>query len=776
MEGNKSFTRRYEALFKSRITKIKEGGNSDRKLNEGGCNETGCQQKESLAFEQELEQKLGKKCAGDEKAVHIVTEDDRLRGYQQEAVRKILSAWGAENRNVMLQMPTGTGKTRLFVALISALTESGAENFGLKGEPRFLIVTHREELVEQISDTLISHYHLEHIILGVNNIVTQTRLEHVVKNGSGLITKTCLESGVRNGSRSITQTSLESAAHSGIRRITKKRLENVVKNGTERLAQIVSNGCGSVGTNENEFENICVSSIQYLARQLKNETSEIGDLDFDFIIIDEAHHSLAESYMLLWRSYPDAYKLGVTATPYRLKGRGFTGLYGKLIESLKVSDFIKQGYLADYRFFTVSGRQAALQKVNRLTKVNAGGDYQTKDLQEIYAKSDEIEFLYDCYKEHAAGRKGIIYAVNLLHAEIIAGYFANRGVSIANIDSKTAKGKRRELIEKFRNGDLQILVNVELFGEGFDCPAIEFAMLARPTKSLAMYLQQVGRALRPMSNGSKVVILDCVGMYNRFGLPEEERKWKYFFERERKEMGEFAKPLGLDADFDGMVEIDTPRVAAAKKAVLVKAKAELEVYCTKGGYFGIRNGLGEIVEKPFYVELKKMKGDWFQGRDEAGNAVIFDKSGAVVFRKRNCYVVPGTDGRFFVGMASNDGTRFEIGPFDQRMCIEPKFIEPFVVKYRSGYCRYGSLTMYYQRDNYVAMSSFRLSLDSRFFLKTALMPRRGVVLLDFDKKPYTVSNDGSITAMQLSDDEVKKVLKASSAWGKKELALMGRAF
>lgn len=760
MKGNKSFTRRYEALFKSRITKIKEGGNSDHELNEGGCNEAGCQQKESLALGQELEQILGKKCAGDEKAVHIVTEDGRLRGYQQEAVRRILSAWGAGNRNVMLQMPTGTGKTRLFVALINALTETGAETFGLKSEPRFLIVTHREELVEQISDTLISHYHLEHRILGGNKSITQDCLKYVVKNGSGPITQTCLEHGEQGGSRLKTKT----------------RFEHVVNDENERLTQTVSKECGSAITNGDKYENICVSSIQYLARRLKNRTSEVEDFGFDFIIIDEAHHSLAESYMLLWRSYPDAYKLGVTATPYRLKGQGFTGLYSKLIESLKVSDFIEQGYLADYHFFTVSGRQAALQKVNRLTRVNVGGDYQTKDLQEIYARSEEMEFLYYCYKEHAEGRKGIIYAVNRLHAEMISGYFADRGVSIANIDSKTAKGRRKELLYKFRHGELQILVNVELFGEGFDCPAIEFAMLARPTKSLAMYLQQVGRALRPTGNGIRVTILDCVGMYNRFGLPEEERKWKCFFERERKEKGEFAKPLGLDIDSDGMVEIDTPRVAAAKEAVLMRAKAELEVYCTKGGYFGIRNGLGEIVEKPFYVELKKMKGGWFQGRDEAGNTVIFNKSGVVVFRKRNCEVVPDADGRFFVGMASNDGTQFEIGPFDQRMCIEPKFIEPFVVKYRSGYCSYGSLTMYYQRDNYVAMSSFRLSLDSRFFIKTALMPRRGVVLLDFDKKPYTVSSDGSITAIQLSDDEVKKVLKASSAWGKKELALMGREF
>lgn len=259
---------------------------------------------------------------------------------------------------------------------------------------------------------------------------------------------------------------------------------------------------------EGELETtIYVSSIQYLSRQLKvgeKCVARIGELKkFDFIIIDEAYHSLADSYRHLWGTYPEAYKLGVIATPYGLNGDGFSPLYDTLITNYTISQYIEQGHLADYMYFTVNCRQSALQNVNRLTRMSVGGDYQTKDLQEIYANNEEIAFLYDCYKQHSLGKRGFIYAVSQLHAEMIAAYFSEKRVSIANIDSKTASARCKELIAQFRSGDLQILVNVELLGEGFDCPAIEFAMLARPTKSLAMYLQQVGRALRPMPSANE---------------------------------------------------------------------------------------------------------------------------------------------------------------------------------------------------------------------------------------------------------------------------------
>lgn len=699
----KNFTERYGALFQKRVASQRlqqpklEDTHSEQFQYECRPVQTKLlPQKDGVLYRKKNEEDLEK----------VVCEDGRLREYQQSAVKKILQSWENYNQSVMLQMPTGTGKTRLFVALINFLTVTKAEAFKIKGKPKFLIITHREELVGQISDTLISHYHLRHRILGKDKTITEN-------------------TDVENPSQEA-----------------------------------------------DKMDSIYVSSIQYLSRQLKNKTSEIHNLHFDFIIIDEAHHSLADSYVLLWKSYPQAYKLGVTATPYRLKGQGFTGLYDTLIESMKVLEFIEQGYLADYRFFTVSSKQAALQKVNRLTKFNAGGDYLVKDLQEIYANNQEIAFLYDCYKEHAEGKKGIIYAVNQLHAEMIAEYFSLKGVNIANIDSKTAKGRRRELIEQFRNGDLQVLVNVELFGEGFDCPVIEFALLARPTKSLAMYLQQVGRALRPTSNGNKVVILDCVGLYNRFGLPEKERNWEYFFSRQKKRRGEFSGNLGVDEDSEGMVEIDTPRTVALKDEILARKQAELEVYHTDDNSWGIRNSLGQTVVKSLYKELHKTKEGWFYGKDAKGNTVLFDTKANMVFKRKGCEIKLSKDHRFMLCMTSADGIRYEIGPFDKRMCIEPKYLDTFEVEYPTAYNTYDCLIMYYQRDNYVAMSSFRLSMETMFFRKTATLPR-GIILLDFDLVTYTLYN-GKIKPIGITKRELDKVMQASAAWGKKERALMGK--
>ena len=142
--------------------------------------------------------------------------------------------------------------------------------------------------------------------------------------------------------------------------------------------------------------------------------------------------------------------------------------------------------------------------------------------------------LYDSYAKNALGKKGIIYSISKEHSEHICSQFRSRGVAIENIDSKTPAKVRETVIKAFKNGEIDIIVNVDIFSEGFDCPDIEFIQLARPTKSLVKYIQQVGRGLR--KNGDKrCIILDNVGMYSQFGLPDEERDWESFFYGEEKE-------------------------------------------------------------------------------------------------------------------------------------------------------------------------------------------------------------------------------------------------
>ena len=124
---------------------------------------------------------------------------------------------------------------------------------------------------------------------------------------------------------------------------------------------------------------------------------------------------------------------------------------------------------------------------------------------------------------------GVLAHFNIAHANHICQEYEHAGYKAVSIDSKTPAAERKELVDKFKKSEIDIIVNVDIFSEGFDCPDIEFIQLARPTRSLVKYLQQVGRGLRPTENKQNCVILDNVGMYSRFGLPDARRYWNHHF-------------------------------------------------------------------------------------------------------------------------------------------------------------------------------------------------------------------------------------------------------
>ena len=374
---------------------------------------------------------------------HIESDDTGLRPYQQEMKHEIYSLWNDVD-SVMLQMPTGTGKTIVFCSIVSDIF-----NWCIKHSPRshILIVAHRKELIEQASNKLDAR-HISH--------------------------------GIIQGSR------------------------------TQFLNRTVQ-----------------VASIQTF--MAKRTYDNVRKLPFDFIIIDEAHHSMAPSYTKLWEMYPNSKKLGVTATPWRMNHSGFTGLFDKLVQSKPIRWFIENGYLANYDYYSVQENSDIQRKVNSIDKVGADGDYLVSELSEFFDTGHIRAELFKSYAQFAKGRRGIIYAIDRRHAANIRDLYASNGVSIGMIDGTTPKDERDSMIDDFRRGCLQVIVNVNIFSEGFDCPDIEFVQLARPTKSLAMFLQQIGRALRPSKNKEKAVILDNVGLYNRFGTPEANRQWRHHF-------------------------------------------------------------------------------------------------------------------------------------------------------------------------------------------------------------------------------------------------------
>lgn len=378
-----------------------------------------------------------------EKYSDICRVDSTLRPYQQIAKENIFTEWD-EHDSVMLQMPTGTGKTRLFTSLIADINQFSIQR---KEAVKIIIIAHRTELIDQIDESL-DKYKVAH---------------------------------------------------------------GVIAGGHERKLKYP----------------VQVASIQTLTNKHNLEVAK--KVNADFVIIDEAHHSLARTYKTLWKLYPRARKLGVTATPWRMSGSGFVDLFDKLILTKPVKWFIQEKYLSNYQYFSLKQNSDIRSTIDDIDDFDIEGDYKTSALERAMNTSIIRAQLLDSYLTLAGGKKGIIYAISQAHSKQICEDFQKRDIRIVAIDSKTPKRKRLELVNKFKRNELDIIVNVDIFSEGFDCPDIEFVQLARPTCSLAKYLQQVGRALRTSEDKNAAIILDNVGMYSRFGLPDARRHWMHHF-------------------------------------------------------------------------------------------------------------------------------------------------------------------------------------------------------------------------------------------------------
>ena len=270
-------------------------------------------------------------------------------------------------------------------------------------------------------------------------------------------------------------------------------------------------------------------SIQWLMRHYDEIEEEPG-----LIVIDEAHHALAKTYKEMWERFPKAKFLGLTATPCRLNGKGFTDLFDVLVQSWGVPEFISKGRLATYDFVSIKSDGVMQRLIDSLQKRGADGDYQNKEMDMLLNKKPSIERLYRSLEEYGKDRKGIVYAINISHAQKITKLYQEHGVKAIAIDSKTPATERQQDIEAFKKGDIQVLVNVDIFSEGFDCPDVEFVQLARPTLSLAKYLQMVGRGLRVAKGKKNCVIIDNVGLYRVFGLPSQVWNWNAMFEGKLK--------------------------------------------------------------------------------------------------------------------------------------------------------------------------------------------------------------------------------------------------
>ena len=235
------------------------------------------------------------------------------------------------------------------------------------------------------------------------------------------------------------------------------------------------------------------------------------------IIFDECHFSTAKTWQKIIEAFPKAYIIGLTATPCRLDGKPLASIYDILIEGPQAAELIQSGYLSPYSYYAPN--VADLSALRR-----KGSDFDAEQASDILMERVVFGDVIHHYKTLASGKKAICYCSSIRHSQAMALEFKAAGINAVHFDGDTPKKARKQIIEDFRSGHIQILCNVDLISVGFDCPDCECCILLRPTMSTALYIQQACRALRP-APGKKAIILDHVGNVLRHGLPDEIRNW-----------------------------------------------------------------------------------------------------------------------------------------------------------------------------------------------------------------------------------------------------------
>ena len=619
----------------------------------------------------------------------------KLFDYQEDMKERIEKALRL-HRSVMAQMPTGTGKTVLLASVVeSFLREHSNCNVW--------IVAHRRELVSQIKDTLNKF---------LLNFSFSNHPVPLSKEGS---------------------TFSPSPSSSGSGDVTALRCSEPLRSKDGGPSK-VSPDCLSAGAFNVPIKAV---SIQWLSKHYDEIEEEPG-----MIVIDEAHHALAKTYKGMWDRFPKAKFLGLTATPCRLNGKGFTDLFDVLVQSWSVPEFISKGRLATYDFVSIKSDGMTQRLIDSLQKRGADGDYQNKEMDMLLNKKPSIERLYRSLEEFGKERKGIVYAINISHANAIAEFYREHGIAAVAIDSKTPSSLRKELIERFKASNLsfsnhpvnsskitpslftikegstshpgplssgareetapprrseplrskvggpskvspdcagwdrlgatclrvadgvgdrlasiQVLVNVDIFSEGFDCPDIEFVQLARPTLSLAKYLQMVGRGLRVAKGKKNCVIIDNVGLYRVFGLPSQVWNWNAMFEgklkvgKKKETAKERAFFLGSEEQDDILIHPDSEMMMVVSHEELlqtlhyrefVDSRGEFAIIKLPDGKMTVVNRQGEQVLEPGdYRDMKLLDGNILFYRHRRKEVCYYDLlSGAIIDDGPNVYDVP----------------------------------------------------------------------------------------------------------------------------------------
>lgn len=366
----------------------------------------------------------------------------KLRGYQESLIENVRGAIRRRVRRLCIVSPTGSGKTVMFSFLSSKTALNGK---------RVMILVHRKELVEQVSETL-ANFDVEHGII-------------------------------------------------------------------------------AAGFKSNPFKLVQVCSVQTLVSRLDKLS-----FDPDVIIIDECHHASAGTWKTVLGHFPNAIQLGFTATPERLDGKGLSDCFDQIILGPTVSELIEWGNLCPPKYFCPE-----LRGFDRSALKKSGGDFQRASMVEMLDKPQIVGDAIDHYRKICPGVPAVAFCVSVAAAENLASAFRDAGVKSETIDGTLDKATRKDRVEALKDGRIQVLTSCEIISEGFDIPKVTAAILLRPTQSLGMHLQQIGRVLRPSIGKSHSIVLDHVGNCRRHGFAEDAREWK-LEGREKKKRNRDAVP------------------------------------------------------------------------------------------------------------------------------------------------------------------------------------------------------------------------------------------
>ena len=580
----------------------------------------------------------------------------KLFDYQEDMKERIEKALRL-HRSVMAQMPTGTGKTVLLASVVeSFLREHSNCNVW--------IVAHRRELVSQIRETIervfskitpslftikegnFSKTHPSSLTLKGGST---SHPDPLTLRGEGGNRPTRCSEPLRSKVGGPSKVSPDCAGWDRLGAACLRPAEGLGDHLGMSGVSKVSPDCLSASAFNVPIKAV---SIQWLSKHYDEIEEEPG-----MIVIDEAHHALAKTYKGMWERFPKAKFLGLTATPCRLNGKGFTDLFDVLVQSWSVPEFISKGRLATYDFVSIKSDGVTQRLIDSLQKRGADGDYQNKEMDMLLNKKPSIERLYRSLEEFGKDRKGIVYAINISHAQKITKLYQENGVKAIAIDSKTPATERQQDIEAFKKGDIQVLVNVDIFSEGFDCPDVEFVQLARPTLSLAKYLQMVGRGLRVAKGKKNCVIIDNVGLYRVFGLPSQVWNWNAMFEGKlkvgkRKEtpkdrefflMNEKQDDIQIHPDSEMMMVMSHEELLQALQyREFVDSKGEFAIIKLLDGKMTVVNRQGEQVLEPGdYYDMKLLDGNILFYRHCRKEVCYYDLlSGAIIDDGPNVYDVP----------------------------------------------------------------------------------------------------------------------------------------